>query len=110
MDSSLESLQARESAPPASLAKPAQAGTRLWPVDALRGLVMIIMALDHVRDFFHADAMLFSPTDLSRTTTVLFFTRWVTHYCLPVFMFAAGMGVYFYGRSHTRGQISRFLW
>jgi uncharacterized membrane protein len=68
------------------------------------------MALDHVRDFFHADAMLFSPTDLTRTTPILFFTRWITHYCLPVFMFAAGMGVYLYGRSRTRSQLSRFLW
>src|SRR6476469_8671757 len=104
MHSSLKSL---EFATPSSLAKP---GTRLLSIDALRGLVMVIMALDHVRDFFHADAMAFSPTDLSRTTTVLFFTRWITHFCLPVFMFAAGMGVYLYGRSHTRGQLSRFLW
>jgi len=107
MHSSLESF---ESAAAATSAKPASPGTRLLSIDALRGLVMIIMALDHVRDFFHADAMAFSPTDLSRTTTVLFFTRWITHYCLPVFMFAAGMGVYLYGRSHTRGQLSRFLW
>ena len=103
-------LKSLESATIASAAKPAQPGTRLLSVDALRGLVMVIMALDHVRDFFHADAMLFSPTDLSRTTPVLFFTRWITHYCLPVFMFAAGMGVYFYGRSRSRGQLSRFLW
>jgi uncharacterized membrane protein len=103
---------------PANLAKPARPGTRLLSIDALRGLVMIIMALDHVRDmaldhvrdFFHADAMLFSPTDLSRTTPFLFFTRWITHYCLPVFMFAAGMGIYFYGRSRSKGQLSRFLW
>jgi len=107
MDSALKSL---ESATPANFAKPVTPGTRLLSVDALRGLVMVIMALDHVRDFFHADAMLFSPTDLSRTTPVLFFTRWITHYCLPVFMFAAGMGVFFYGRSRTRGQLSRFLW
>jgi uncharacterized membrane protein len=107
MHSSLKSL---ESATPPSSAKPASPGTRLLSVDGLRGLVMVIMALDHVRDFFHTDAVLFSPTDLSRTTTVLFFTRWITHYCLPVFMFAAGMGVFFYGRSHTRGQLSRFLW
>ena len=107
MHSSLKSL---ESATSANLAKPASPGTRLLSIDALRGLVMIIMALDHVRDFFHADAMVFSPTDLSRTTPVLFFTRWITHYCLPVFMFAAGMGVYLYGRSRTRGQLSRFLW
>ena len=94
----------------ASSAKSAAPATRLMSIDALRGLVMIIMALDHVRDFFHADAMLFSPTDLSRTTPILFFTRWITHYCLPVFMFAAGMGVYLYGRSRTKGQLSRFLW
>src|SRR6476661_2486261 len=110
MHSSLESLQARNSVTAASPAKPANPGARLSPVDALRGLVMIIMALDHVRDFFHADAMLFSPTDLSRTTPILFFTRWITHYCLPVFMFAAGMGVYLYGRNRTKGQLSRFLW
>jgi len=107
MDAALKSL---EPATPANFAKPVTPGTRLLSVDALRGLVMVIMALDHVRDFFHADAMLFSPTDLSRTTPVLFFTRWITHYCLPVFMFAAGMGVYFYGRSRTGGQLSRFLW
>src|SRR4029077_19192087 len=107
MHSSLKSL---ESATAASLAKPASPCARLLSVPSLRGLVMVIMALDHVRDFFHADAMLFSPTDLSRTTTILFFTRWITHYCLPVFMFAAGTGVFFYGRSHSRGQLSRFLW
>ena len=107
MHSSLKSLK---SATHANSAKPASPGTRLLSIDALRGLVMIIMALDHVRDFFHADAVVFSPTDLSRTTPVLFFTRWITHYCLPVFMFAAGMGVYLYGRSRTRGQLSRFLW
>jgi uncharacterized membrane protein len=113
MDSALKSLEpakSLESPTAANSAKPAGPGTRLLSVDALRGLVMVIMALDHVRDFFHADAMLFSPTDLTRTTPVLFFTRWITHYCLPVFMFAAGMGVFFYGRSHSRGQLSRFLW
>ena len=107
---SLESAKSLESATAAISAKPASPGTRLLSIDALRGLVMVIMALDHVRDFFHADAMLFSPTDLSRTTPILFFTRWITHYCLPVFMFAAGMGIFLYGRSHARGQLSRFLW
>ena len=85
-------------------------GSRLSSIDALRGAVMIIMALDHVRDFFHASAMTFSPTDLSQTTPILFFTRWITHFCLPVFMFTAGLGVFFYGRSRTRGRVSRFLW
>jgi uncharacterized membrane protein len=107
MHSSLKSLNSGKFA---TAAKPPNHGTRLLSIDALRGLVMIIMALDHVRDFFHADAALFSPTDLSRTAPILFFTRWITHYCLPVFMFAAGMGVYLYGRSRTKGEISRFLW
>ena len=86
-------------------------GLRLSSLDALRGAVMIIMALDHVRDFFHAGAMSFSPTDLTQTTPVLFFTRWITHFCLPVFMFAAGMGAFLFGqRNHTKGQLARFLW
>jgi uncharacterized membrane protein len=86
--------------------------SRLASLDALRGAVMILMALDHVRDFFHIGAMSFSPTDLKRTTPILFFTRWVTHFCLPVFMFAAGAGAYLWWRQrdHTKGQLSRFLW
>ncbi len=69
---------------------------------------MAIMALDHVRDMIHADAMLFSPTDLTRTTTLLFFTRWITHFCAPVFSFTAGMGAHFLWR--RGGRVSRFLW
>ena len=84
--------------------------SRLSSIDALRGLIMIIMALDHVRDFFHLGAMSFSPTDLTRTTPILFFTRWITHYCMPVFMFTAGMGAFFFAQRRTRGELSRFLW
>jgi uncharacterized membrane protein len=87
-----------------------QPGLRQSSIDALRGAVMIIMALDHVRDFFHVGAMSFSPTDLTRTTPILFFTRWITHFCMPVFMFAAGMGMFLFEHSHTKGQLSRFLW
>ena len=67
---------------------------RLTAVDALRGAVMVIMALDHTRDFFHAGAMSFSPEDLARTTPILFFTRWITHVCAPVFVFTAGIGAF----------------
>ena len=65
--------------------------TRLTPIDALRGLVMVIMALDHTRDFLSADVMNFSPETLARTTPTLFLTRWVTHICAPVFVLTAGM-------------------
>jgi uncharacterized membrane protein len=91
---------------------------RLDSVDALRGAVMIIMALDHVRDFIHRGAMLAqSPTDLATTTPILFLTRWITHVCAPVFMLAAGMGAYFYWRGtapavapqRTKRDLSRFL-
>jgi len=61
------------------------------------------MALDHVRDFFHRDAALYPPTDLTRTTVFLFFTRWITHFCMPVFMFAAGAGAYLWWQRGGRG-------
>ena len=72
---------------------------------------MIVMALDHVRDFIHRGAMASqSPTDLATTTPLLFMTRWVTHICAPVFMFTAGIGAYFYWRNgRTKGQLSTFL-
>ena len=84
---------------------------RLATVDALRGLVMIIMALDHVRDFVHRAAMSSSPTDLRVASAVLFLTRWITHLCAPVFMLTAGVGAYMYARrgGRTTGQLSWFL-
>ncbi len=86
--------------------------SRLPGLDALRGAVMILMALDHTRDFFHIKAMSFSPTDLTKTTPILFFTRWITHFCLPVFMFAAGAGAFLWWRqrNHSKRELSRFLW
>jgi uncharacterized membrane protein len=84
--------------------------TRLDALDVVRGLVMVIMALDHVRDYFHADALLYDPTDLTRTTPALFFTRWITHLCAPAFVVLAGMGGYLYGaRGRSRADVSRFL-
>jgi uncharacterized membrane protein len=92
-----------------------EAGSRrIESIDALRGLVMVIMALDHLRDFVHRGAMSGSPTDLATTTPVLFLTRWVTHICAPVFMLTAGMGAFFWwqrgrGRERSRGELSWFL-
>src|SRR6266849_1448863 len=72
---------------------------------------MIIIALDHTREFFHIGAMSFSPEDLTRTTPLLFFTRWITHICAPVFMFTAGMGAFFWlRRGRTARELSHFLW
>ena len=83
---------------------------RIVSVDLLRGLVMIIMLLDHTREYVNADAFLFSPTDLLKTTTALFFTRWITHFCAPTFVFLAGVSIYLQKlRGKSPAELSRFL-
>ena len=67
---------------------------RIETIDIVRGIVMIIMVLDHVRDLMHVDSITQSPTDLSTTTPLLFFTRWITYLCAPVFVFLAGTSAY----------------
>jgi uncharacterized membrane protein len=67
---------------------------RIQSLDFVRGFVMIIMALDHVRDIIHIDSLTQNPLDLSTTSPVLFFTRWITHICAPSFVFLAGCSVY----------------
>ena len=71
---------------------------------------MVIMALDHTRDFFHIGAMAFSPEDLSQTTPWIFLTRWITHVCAPVFVLLAGVGAWYKGQRHgSPAALSRFL-
>jgi uncharacterized membrane protein len=70
---------------------------------------MIIMALDHVRDYFHKGAFLYDPTDLTQTNVILFFTRWITHYCAPIFIFLAGISAYLYGARKSKRELSFFL-
>ena len=70
----------------------ARRDSRIIGIDALRGLVVLLMALDHAREFFAPSA--FSPTDASATTGFLYFTRWVTHLCAPTFVLLAGMSCY----------------
>src|SRR5512143_342085 len=83
-------------------------GSRVSSIDMLRGLVMVIMALDHTRDFF-SNAQ-FNPLDLSHTTTALFLTRWITLFCAPVFVLLAGTGAYLYAaRSQSTVKVTRFL-
>ena len=91
------------------MATPSEA--RHTGIDAVRGAVMVIMALDHVREFFHADAMLFQAEDLARTTPVLFLTRWITHVCAPGFVFLAGVAAQRrLARGGSTGGLSRYLW
>lgn len=76
-------------------------------IDIVRGIVMIIMALDHVRDLMHVDSLIQQPTDLATTTPLLFFTRWITHLCAPTFVFLAGTSVYLSLKSKNNFTASR---
>ncbi len=98
-------------AQPDPLTEPATAApARLVVIDKLRGLVIVLMVLDHVRDFFHVGADRFSPTDLAQTTAALFATRWVTHLCAPTFVLLAGVSVRLQWARGKRGwPLSRFL-
>lgn len=83
------------------------ANQRVQSVDLLRGLVMVIMAIDHVRDYFTQSR--FDPTDLTQTTVPLFATRWITHYCAPIFIFLAGVSAWMAGRRRTPAELSHLL-
>ena len=85
---------------------PAPARARIESVDLLRGVIMILMALDHTRDYFGAPV---NPTDIATTTVALFFTRWVTHFCAPVFFLLTGTGAYLALRRRSVAGLSRFL-
>jgi len=89
---------------------------RIQSIDVLRGIVMVIMALDHVRDFFFkADvsgggaSVALDPTNLATTTPALFFTRWITHFCAPTFFFLSGTSVFLMGQTKTKSELSLFL-
>jgi len=100
-------VQAQPVTDPGGRAAPAPR-ERLDSIDLLRGLVMVIMALDHVRDYFSESR--FDPLDLSKTTVPLALTRWITHFCAPVFVFLAGTGAYLsLARGKTRSAVSGFL-
>ena len=80
---------------------------RIESIDILRGLIMLIMALDHTRDFFHLNSP--NATDLATTTPILFFTRWITHFCAALFVFLSGVSANLAGSRRTKKQMSAFL-
>jgi uncharacterized membrane protein len=82
-------------------------GRRLESVDLLRGIIMILMALDHTRDFLGVRGI--SPTNLEQASAGLFLTRWITHFCAPVFFLLVGTGASLAMRSKSRATLSRFL-
>jgi len=86
---------------------PSGSKQRIASIDILRGLVMLIMAIDHVRDFFNYHHP--EPTDLAITTPILFFTRWITHFCAPTFVFLSGISAYLAGTRRSKKQFSTFL-
>ena len=82
---------------------------RVASIDILRGLIMIIMALDHTRDFFHATALTADPLNGATTTMPLFFTRWITHFCAPGFVFLSGLSAWLSSKKKSKADASLFL-
>ena len=85
------------------------AKSRFASIDIMRGVIMLIMALDHVRHFLHLPAMVDQPTNLATTTPILFFTRWITHFCAPWFLFLSGVSAFISGQRKTKQELSIFL-
>ncbi len=69
---------------------------------------MIIMALDHVRDYLYSGSFYYDPLDLTKTSGILFFTRWITHFCAPIFLLLAGTSAYLIGQKKTKNELSIF--
>ena len=82
---------------------------RIESIDILRGVIMVLMALDHTRDFFHISAWTDDPLNLQTTTPALFFTRWITHFCAPTFVFLSGVSIYLQSLRKTKTALSAFL-
>ena len=83
---------------------------RVAAIDITRGLVMVIMALDHVRDLLHVPALTQNPADLATTTPAIFMTRWITHLCAPTFVFLSGTSAYLSLQKRNRADARQFLW
>ena len=108
MADDVATTNAPRSASPAPGSAPVFSRTRIASIDVLRGAIMVLMALDHVRDY--VSRLHFPPEDLSRATVGLFATRWVTHFCAPGFSLLAGVGIGLaMQRGKSAGAMSRYL-
>ena len=95
--------------PLAAPANPAAARTRLLAIDALRGLVMLFMLVDHVRETFFLHLQVSDPVDANTTDPGLFFTRLLSTFCAPTFVALTGLSAWLYGQSRSKGEVSEFL-
>ncbi len=82
---------------------------RIYSIDILRGIAMVLMALDHVRDYFHLTAFTDDPLNLQTTSTALYFTRWITHFCAPIFVFLSGVSIYLQSLRKDHLELSSFV-
>ena len=82
---------------------------RIDSLDILKGAIIVLMSLDHFRDYFHYEAFFYSPTDPEKTNSITFFLRWITHYCAPVFAFLAGISADIIGKKYDKAYLSKFL-
>lgn len=85
------------------------ANKRIESIDIMRGIALVIMALDHTRDYFHITANIEDPLNLATTTPFLYFTRWITNLCTPAFVFLAGTSAWLQSRRKTTKELSKFL-
>lgn len=104
----MQTIELRESEVPVAHHSPRPVSSlRVESIDVLRGLIMILMALDHTRDFLGAPGV--NPTDLAKTSAALFLTRWITHFCAPVFFLLTGTGAYLRLAKTSKRHLSTYL-
>ncbi len=82
---------------------------RIYSIDLLRGIIMVVMALDHTRDYFHESALIVDPTDLTKTTAAVFMTRWITHFCAPAFVLLSGLSISMNLASKGKSEMTKYL-
>jgi uncharacterized membrane protein len=89
---------------------PAASAQRIEAIDVLRGLVIVLMALDHIRDYLHISGYAINPLDPAQTTPLLYATRWVTHFCAPTFVFLSGVSIFLQStRGKSKADLARRL-